>query len=201
MESNALTSQIAKSNIAEILKILDVYSMAVTDLAVLIGLAKNTTRRYIKVMHDEKMIHIHKWCVIKSGNLIPSYMSGDRFDEPKTDDHKIASKNKRAAYLKQYGIENREKCYENMNKYREANWESVLNSSKISRLKNIEKARARDAEYYKNNREKCRAATKKWEEENADAVRVMRQNRRARKNSGTLSKDIVTKLLALQKKK
>lgn len=69
------------------------------------------------------------------------------------------------------------------------------------RKNNPDKARAKVRKYYAANSEKLRAAASEWQRENPEAVRIISQNRRARKIAagGKLTNGLSKKLFKLQK--
>ncbi len=89
-----------------------------------------------------------------------------------------------------------------------AKW-SLLNRDKKLKLmldwksKNKEKLKIYNQQWYANNSDRCRKVRRIWLVENREHVLLMNQNRRARIKSsgGTLSKNIIQKLLKLQKGK
>lgn len=66
---------------------------------------------------------------------------------------------------------------------------------------NRDKAKATAARYRANNPDKYKAAIAQWHAANPEARRTIRQNRRARKNGGKLSRGLRDKLFKLQRGK
>jgi len=87
--------------------------------------------------------------------------------------------------------------------YRARNAEKVLASDRQRRAANKEQLRARAAARYAKFPDRVKAINAAWAAANPEAVRVNDQNRKARKRNagGTLSADIVHKLLSLQRGK
>jgi len=98
---------------------------------------------------------------------------------------------------------NPEKAVDYKRKYREANLEKVAESSRKWAEANRENELKRKLKYYEDNREQYAANVRKWRNANPERRREINQNRRAKikGNGGKLSKDIVQKLLILQKGK
>jgi len=98
---------------------------------------------------------------------------------------------------------NPEKAADYKRKYRESNLEKVAESSRKWAEANRESELKRKREYYEDNRDQYAAIARKWRCANPERHREINQNRRAKikGNGGKLSKDIVQKLLTLQKGK
>jgi hypothetical protein len=120
-------------------------------------------------------------------------------DRNKRGDCKPCAKESKRRHYKS----NREKVCSDLRKYYEANKEQALARQRKWRESNREKA----AEYHRKWREdnpdkelKCR---RNWQKANPGKVKEISHNRRAKikGNGGKLSKDIVQKLLTLQKGK
>ena len=104
---------------------------------------------------------------------------------------------------KAYYLQNKEMFSEKHKKYVINNIEHLKKYQKEYNIKNKNKAQERGKIYRKLNNEKVMLEKKKWHLNNPFARREHEANRRIRKLSGTgrLSKDIVGKLLVLQKTK
>lgn len=120
------------------------------------------------------------------------------------------------AAAQRYRERNLEKCKERVNAYAERNREKNRvraalyqqeNKAKVTKARAIYYAKNKEylnemaAIYRSENREKVNKNSRKWEKENPEAKRRIDQNRRARKRNsgGVLSRDIVQKLMVLQK--
>lgn len=86
-------------------------------------------------------------------------------------------------------------------KYREANKEKIRATQLAYAETRREEKRAYARAYRAENPEKVKAAIDAWYAANPDAMRIKRNNRRARLASGKVSRGIVKKLMALQKGK
>lgn len=87
--------------------------------------------------------------------------------------------------------------------YRASNKAKSTDYNKSYYLANSEKAKKCASEWKASNQDKCKENMAAWRLNNKESLRVNHQNRRARKkeNGGILSKDLVAKLMKLQKGK
>lgn len=116
----------------------------------------------------------------------------------------------------EYRQKNREKINQQAAKYRKENQEKVKSAKEKWRLANKEKVKEKHSSWVKANPEKAIArnvawslanpgrknkTTRAWQIANPEAVRVIKQNRRARLTNagGKLSRDISKKLFLYQK--
>jgi 5-methylcytosine-specific restriction endonuclease McrA len=98
---------------------------------------------------------------------------------------------------------NSERHAENVRKWHEANPEKAAEASRKWRKANPEKVIERGRQWRQANRERDAEYSRKWAKANPEKCKVMKQNRRAKKkgNGGKLSKNIVQRLMTLQKAK
>lgn len=98
---------------------------------------------------------------------------------------------------------NREKMLARNAKYLAANRDKARDAAAKWRGENPEKSRANNSKWYAEHTEKVRAAVAKWQAENPGSVRIIKQNRRARKieAGGKLSPNLADRLFKLQKGK
>lgn len=88
-----------------------------------------------------------------------------------------------------------------MAKWYDTNREKAKADANAWYAANNEKAKANVAKYRADNPEKYKAAIAKWHAAHPEARRIIRQNRRASKNSGKLSLGLRDKLFKLQRGK
>ena len=105
------------------------------------------------------------------------------------------------ARVNAYASKNREKLRAANATYKKENAQRLAEKRVQFYLENKESENARAANYRLKNKAKVNANSMKWQKENPEAKRKNDQNRRARKRqcNGSLSKNIVQKLLVLQK--
>lgn len=108
-------------------------------------------------------------------------------------------KRERAEYMREYAKKNKDRITENQKCWREQNWDRVLEIGRDSKIRNKEAVKARNLIYYLKNKEKCNDATKRWAAANPDKVKLIVHARRTRIGSDRLSKDLIKRLIKLQK--
>lgn len=88
-------------------------------------------------------------------------------------------------------------------KWKKANREKLLIQARELRKKNPDKHKKANRDHYNRDPEKQRKRTNNWREKNPEKARIHGQNRttRIRVVGGVLSKDIILKLLLLQKER
>jgi hypothetical protein len=111
-----------------------------------------------------------------------------------------ANRAKRAAQVRAYRQANPEKVEEWRRAYRQANPERMVAYRRAYKQANSNKVKAYQAAYYAANHDKCKAAQATWNAANTEAMRIHRQNRRAREREagGKLSKGLAKRLFTLQ---
>lgn len=112
-----------------------------------------------------------------------------------------ANKEKVISAAKAWASENPELVKAKTSRYYQENKEKVIAATKRYAAENADAVAAQKAEYYKRHRAKFRAIASEWVKNNKDAIRAYRHVRRAQIGADRLSKDIVARLMVLQKGK
>lgn len=132
--------------------------------------------------------------------------------------YRVANKETLEKYAIQYRAENREKARKTTADWRAANPGKAKASRAAWHANNKERMKAykaaqrvlygnqlrqKSAAYYAANKERVKESNATWAAANREVVRIHKQNRRARirNNGGTLSRDVVRRLFALQRGK
>ena len=104
---------------------------------------------------------------------------------------------------KKWRYNNREIINASKRDWASRNKDKISASNKRVRVKLGERILNQKAEYRKRNKEKIFLAGVKYRQENADSIRVLKASRRARKrlSGGKMSKDLIPKLMKLQRGK
>src|SRR5574343_2805 len=126
--------------------------------------------------------------------------SSDFFISPKTG-KETRCKSCMKAWRKNNYLLKKEETLNRHAEYRKNNKDKIRKSDKEYRQKNKEKISNYAKQYHANNAENIAKKTLEWQRNNPEKVRVIQQNRRARKkiSGGSLSKDIIQRLYILQK--
>lgn len=105
------------------------------------------------------------------------------------------------ARMKAYRDANPEKVLASQMKYALLNRDLINERASVIRERNREKNRLYAVEYRRKNKEKAKRCVDAWHQKNPDAMRIKKSNRRARQKAsgGTVSRDLVRRLLELQK--
>lgn len=117
--------------------------------------------------------------------------------------YRLENPDKIREMVKRYGVENAEKIKHDNAQWYSRNREYAIEKSQERREANRDQDRESSRNWYHNNLERGRESRRQWAENNPDRKRVHSQNRLARKRAsgGSISPDIVEKLMVLQRGK